>query len=406
MTKNWDIFPRAEPSGEAMAVYSAYLIYNKFAIAGFGVLTGCVVSWTSSTRVDISGGTYTNNGAPRNLTAAYISSIPAAAAGNHRYDLIYIDGADDTVKRCAGTEGIPASPDDFLENYDVRPAEPTDTDWVPLAIIRVTEDGLEEANFGTNVYATKSVANIKISSPFVVDDVTLQVIDGVMSIKSALGSTKLDDLSTPDDNTDLNVSISAHGLCPKLSNSNSQFLSGTGSWTVPSVATPAAHATSHKSSGSDAIKLDELAAPMDVTTLNVSSSLHGLCPKAPAIATQFLNGLSGGWAVPNVSVYGPYRITHNGGALQAIVTTPALCEIDEIVVKCQEGSTTATVLLGWSGGTDALMTNAEVPKTLNLFKFIRYPTDEITSATALIATVGGADTVGEWDIWLKISRFT
>lgn len=54
--------------------------------------------------------------------------------------------------------------------------------------------------------------------------------------------------------------------------------------------TPAAHAVSHKSAGSDAIKLDELAAPTDVTTLNVSSTLHGLAPKAPADATTFLNG--------------------------------------------------------------------------------------------------------------------
>jgi hypothetical protein len=54
--------------------------------------------------------------------------------------------------------------------------------------------------------------------------------------------------------------------------------------------TPLAHATSHKSGGSDAIKLDELAAPTDVTTLNVTSTAHGLSPKSPADATQFLNG--------------------------------------------------------------------------------------------------------------------
>jgi len=45
------------------------------------------------------------------------------------------------------------------------------------------------------------------------------------------------------------------------------------------VNTTAAHATSHKSGGSDAIKLDELAATTDVTTLNSSASAHGLLPK-------------------------------------------------------------------------------------------------------------------------------
>ena len=53
---------------------------------------------------------------------------------------------------------------------------------------------------------------------------------------------------------------------------------------------PATHATSHKTGGSDAIKLDELAAPTDVTTLNVSSTAHGLQPKHPNDATKFLSG--------------------------------------------------------------------------------------------------------------------
>ncbi|MFW9874250.1 MAG: hypothetical protein ACFFG0_14185 [Candidatus Thorarchaeota archaeon] len=46
-------------------------------------------------------------------------------------------------------------------------------------------------------------------------------------------STKLDNLSSPDDNTDLNVSTSAHGLCPKLDNNASHYLNGQGGWTSP-----------------------------------------------------------------------------------------------------------------------------------------------------------------------------
>ena len=53
--------------------------------------------------------------------------------------------------------------------------------------------------------------------------------------------------------------------------------------------TPTAHATSHESGGADAIKLDELAAPTDVTTLNASTSAHGLAPKATAPAAGLLN---------------------------------------------------------------------------------------------------------------------
>jgi len=58
-----------------------------------------------------------------------------------------------------------------------------------------------------------------------------------------------------------------------------------------------AHHTTHESGGSDAIKLDDLAAPDDNTDLNVSTSKHGLCPKAPNNAFQALLG-NGAWGYP------------------------------------------------------------------------------------------------------------
>ena len=42
---------------------------------------------------------------------------------------------------------------------------------------------------------------------------------------------KLDDLSTPDNNTDLDASITAHGLLPKLPDDPDYILDGTGTWT-------------------------------------------------------------------------------------------------------------------------------------------------------------------------------
>lgn len=44
---------------------------------------------------------------------------------------------------------------------------------------------------------------------------------------------KLDDLAIPDNNTDLNVTTSYHGLTPRLSGSATQFLNGVGAWVVP-----------------------------------------------------------------------------------------------------------------------------------------------------------------------------
>jgi len=68
--------------------------------------------------------------------------------------------------------------------------------------------------------------------------------------------------------------------------------------------TPDAHATSHKTGGSDAVKLDELAAPTDVTTLNVSSTAHGLAPKHPNDATKFLSGAATYLALDQLHVAG------------------------------------------------------------------------------------------------------
>lgn len=44
---------------------------------------------------------------------------------------------------------------------------------------------------------------------------------------------KLDDLATPDDNTDLNASAIQHGLLPKLSNVVTEFLNGQGAFSTP-----------------------------------------------------------------------------------------------------------------------------------------------------------------------------
>lgn len=151
---------------------------------------------------------------------------------------------------------------------------------------------------------------------------------------------RLDDLASPEDNTDLNASTSTHGLLPKLDNVATHFLDGTGAWSTVSVApftdstsivkgssdptkllrfevdgftsgqtrvlTPldknytveeTGHATKHQSGGADAIQLDNLAAPDDNTDLNATASAHGLLPKLDNVSTNFLNG-TGAWSAP------------------------------------------------------------------------------------------------------------
>lgn len=50
----------------------------------------------------------------------------------------------------------------------------------------------------------------------------------------------------------------------------------------------APHGVLHRAGGADAIKLDDLATPDDNTDLNASSSRHGLLPKLPNTGTKFL----------------------------------------------------------------------------------------------------------------------
>lgn len=83
--------------------------------------------------------------------------------------------------------------------------------------------------------------------------------------------------------------------------------------------TPTAHAPSHKAGGSDAMALDELAAPTDITTLNSTTSAHGLVPKLSGVATQYLDG-TGAFSTPAGGGGGPTTLkktadqTINGGA--------------------------------------------------------------------------------------------
>uniref|UniRef100_A0A6M3K0V9 Uncharacterized protein n=1 Tax=viral metagenome TaxID=1070528 RepID=A0A6M3K0V9_9ZZZZ len=58
---------------------------------------------------------------------------------------------------------------------------------------------------------------------------------GTIAKIADITGTKLDDLTAPDDNTDLNVSVTSHGLSPKLNNVSTYYLSGTGVWSVPSI---------------------------------------------------------------------------------------------------------------------------------------------------------------------------
>ena len=67
------------------------------------------------------------------------------------------------------------------------------------------------------------------------DEISVTDLSGLLAddqhvLDAEVKLIKLDDFAAPDDNTDLNVSITKHGLCPKAPNDTNQFLRGDGTW--------------------------------------------------------------------------------------------------------------------------------------------------------------------------------
>jgi hypothetical protein len=147
------------------------------------------------------------------------------------------------------------------------------------------------------------------------------------------------------------------------------------------------HATRHVSGGADPIKLDDLATPDDNTDLNVSTTAHGLCPKAPNNTTKFLRG-DASWATPtgwqkiheaDLTTASDYTISGLDGntdnfymiLLMGVLTAGGSDRILGIrpngdttsgnynrgvqQVAQREGGTSFTAGVSWWGGTEAIL---------------------------------------------------
>jgi hypothetical protein len=248
---------------------------------------------------------------------------------------------------------------------------------------------------------------------------------------------KLDELAAPTDVTTLDATTSAHGLLRKLAGIATQFLDSTGAWRAVSAATdltgtlpvtsggtgltsiplgvvvgaggtlppsvmtgpvgsvfsgtgsglaPAftsvpAHATRHQSGGADPIALDTLAAPTDVTTLNASSTAHGLLKKLSNVATQFLDG-TGIWRALSATtdLTGTLPVA-NGGTGRVSVPAGLMVGSGTSPVAVITGGLNA-VLLGAGSGVEPTFGNV---------------TEGMITDGTILARVGANETVtGNW----------
>lgn len=90
---------------------------------------------------------------------------------------------------------------------------------------------------GGAAHSADTLANLnaKVSDGTVLDTAAIQFKTGALHAAADhenAGSLeiRLDDLKATEDNTDLDVSTSAHGLTPKLPNDSTKFLNGVGAW--------------------------------------------------------------------------------------------------------------------------------------------------------------------------------
>lgn len=146
--------------------------------------------------------------------------------------------------------------------------------------------------------------------------------------------------------------------------------------------TPTSHATSHQSGGSDAVKLDDLAAPDDNTDLNSTTSAHGLLPKLGGGSTNFLRA-DGSWALPVIQ------------------------DADDLVVSVRK-DTTGTInagqpvyLVGWDAGGSVPtveLADASSSATMPAFGVARSTITNLATGTVVVSgELTGLDT-SVWSI--------
>ena len=129
---------------------------------------------------------------------------------------------------------------------------------------------------------------------------------------------------------------------------------GAAVWSETTVTTVATHASTHESGGSDPIKLDDLASPDDNTDLDATTSAHGLLPKLGGGSENYLRadgtwdkppGNAGVFGADYQSIISSGRSTTTSSTFQSKVSlvTPALTGTYRVgwtaIVDCSSAST-------------------------------------------------------------------
>lgn len=159
--------------------------------------------------------------------------------------------------------------------------------------------------------------------------------------------------------------------------------------------TPTSHATTHESGGSDPIAIDTLAAATDNTNLNVSTSAHGLAPKLPNDATKYLDGTGGYSVPAGSGGSGPIISSSYTMATNRLLgrTTASDGAIEEISIG--SNLTLSAGVLSATGGSGGGATTSTATGAQNDFDFSGSATLYMNNATSCAITGFLAGTDGQ-----------
>lgn len=176
MTIDYDKFPT---KGDGIRAHTVFFQRYAAAHAGYCGVDGMAVSWSDASTVAISSGHYRSGLTTKPYAGGTLSGFTIASSGKHRYDLVVMDCADDTIKRIAGTEGTPESLSGFLNNITPSVPELSGLQQYALAIVLCDSTGIKDTTSSEpGAYCTKGVAKIRVINGISSNDVGDLVLSG------------------------------------------------------------------------------------------------------------------------------------------------------------------------------------------------------------------------------------
>ena len=222
-----------------------------------------------------------------NDSRLYNSRVPSGTAGG---DLAGTYPSPTVALNAIGTTKLAdMAANTIRANATASTADPADFSVGTDTVVGRASGNIVAATVATSQITNAAVTYAKIQNVAATSRVLGRITTGAGVIEELTGSqiTPLLDAGTTTTKGTVELATSGENAANVVVQGNDSRLSDARS--------PTTHATTHKSGQGDVIKLDEFGATTDITTLNASTTAHGLLPKLSNVSTQYLNGV-GSWA--------------------------------------------------------------------------------------------------------------